>query len=241
MPGFGKVPALLLGRGNKETGLSKCARVDSVGLAKRRLAAKAAQEEPGADGAEGDTAEAGGDVPFVVHEDLQPEDEGGSESALLNLIGRQHRDSLRIHRRRFRERASLELPCPTDATKSPPPQKVASHNSGGSPPELPAGAGQDAQEEDNEDGGGGNNEVAPHERASCPASTVRRVRIRRASDGEYLTTTRVQKAAHHHNSHGQQPEGGLPHALRAVQLKAERLFRRLTAHFTEVRSCPFRE
>ncbi|GLC48366.1 hypothetical protein PLESTB_000088200 [Pleodorina starrii] len=202
---------VLLGRGSKEAGLSRCARVDSLGLARRRLAAKAAQEEVGADTAEGEVGVDPDGAP-AEEEALDQNEQDKSVEIILNLMARQHRDSLRIHRRRFRERASLDLYG--SRAKNADPVTGPSFSSGCAPTSPGAEEGQD----DERDG-----DVALRERASCPANSSRHVRFRRASDGEVLNASRASKAL----------EGSIPHALKAVQLKAERLFRRLTANFTE--------
>ncbi|GIM07113.1 hypothetical protein Vretimale_11338 [Volvox reticuliferus] len=207
---------VLLGRGSKETRLDKCTRIDSLGLARRRLAAKAAQAELSADGGslegigrddDGVAAE-----PGLLEQDLQ-------DAISLNFLGRRHKDSLRIHRRRFKMRASLDLPS----------SRLAEKNASWIVGELPSlSVEPDAQDEnaddDNEDGNGDDDGDEPQNgRISCVVNTNHHVRFRRASDGEYLTSTRVHRAQ----------EGGIPNAFKAVQLKAERLLKRLTGNYME--------
>ncbi|EFJ47431.1 hypothetical protein VOLCADRAFT_92136 [Volvox carteri f. nagariensis] len=215
--GFAKV---LLGRGSKETGLSKCARIDSLGLARRRLAGKAAQEVLDTGAADFEATGQDGDVAPTAQGllDLQTE----SDAILLRFTNRHHRDSLRIYRQRFRERSSLDLP--NGRSKSALPETGVSFSSHASPSSPTTREGQDVDKIGDADDGSGDDQEPLSGRTSCPGNTARRhVRFRRASDGEYLTTTRGHKAH----------ESGFPSALKAVQQKAERLFRRITANFTE--------
>ncbi|GIM07114.1 hypothetical protein Vretimale_11338 [Volvox reticuliferus] len=162
---------VLLGRGSKETRLDKCTRIDSLGLARRRLAAKAAQAELSADGGslegigrddDGVAAE-----PGLLEQDLQ-------DAISLNFLGRRHKDSLRIHRRRFKMRASLDLPS----------SRLAEKNASWIVGELPSlSVEPDAQDEnaddDNEDGNGDDDGDEPQNgRISCVVNTNHHVRFR---------------------------------------------------------------
>ncbi|GLI59897.1 hypothetical protein VaNZ11_001936, partial [Volvox africanus] len=208
---------VLLGRGSKETGLDKCTRIDSLGLARRRFAAKAAQEELSADTAGLEGVGRDGDV---VAAELGPLDQDLKDGISNNFLARRHRDSLRIHRRRFKMRASLDLPSSRLGGKNVRWLRGASTSSS----VEPDGQDEEAADDDHESSDGDGNEQQ-NGRISiriCNDPT-QHVRFRRASDGEYLTSTQAHKAQ----------EGGIPHAFKAVQLKAERLFRRLTGNYTE--------
>lgn len=203
---------VLLGR--KETGIAKCVRADSLGLARRRLAAKTLNE-----GLEEDSevvvAQAGGEAELTKQKPVDVGDQDGSDNKPLSTMSLQHRDSLRIHRQRFNERASLDL---SNLRQNKASLQGSASCISGAPPSFPAPReGLDTVAVGEELQG---------ERTSCRTNGPRHVRFRRASDGEYLASTRAHTKGH---------EGGFPNALKAVQLKAERLFRRLTANFSEVR------
>ncbi|GFR48932.1 hypothetical protein Agub_g10938, partial [Astrephomene gubernaculifera] len=202
---------VLLGHLTKEAGLPKCARVDSVGLAKRRLAAKAAQEdreeliivEPDEEVAAQDAASgvrlAAGTLPSG-QDRVGPEDLD-MVAVFTSLENRQLRDSLRIHRRRFRQRRAS-----VDDSSHPQVDDAAKRSSSSSVElERPPNA------------------HVRHSRASASGYELsQHIRVRRASDGEFLSRTFSKSA-----------ENGRPNALKAVQLKAERLFRRLTGNLVE--------
>lgn len=212
--------------GRKDALGAKCARIDSLGLARRRLAKGKEQEELGIEEPGPDD----GEVPAASAEEvaLQPAEEGDvdSDAELKTPLANRHlNDSLRLARRRFRERASIDIGATARSGAGPSNLanagiQRASWSSSGTPQ---AG---DAERHAAAGAAGSLADTARQSRSSSPTREAsHQVRFRRASDGEYLTRRRKSSDS-----------SRAPGAVGAAAAAMGRLFRKLTANLgTEVR------
>ncbi|KAG2483746.1 hypothetical protein HYH03_017401 [Edaphochlamys debaryana] len=215
--------ALFLKKDGKDQGLGKCARVDSLGLAKRRLAAKHAEEElakleqAGAaptQAAEQENQDLDHDAePAGVDSAVEDAADSDASGVPTPLASRHLNDSIRLTRERFHKRASL------DAFAAAAQQQQQPSRASGRRPSAPypwssvsTPRGPGGREDDDGDlagGGAGGGDDGEEGEAGL------HVRFRRASDGEALS------------------ERGRRKSLEGTKGALKRLFRRITANLPD--------
>ncbi|KAG2449513.1 hypothetical protein HYH02_005657 [Chlamydomonas schloesseri] len=215
--------------GRKDALGAKCARIDSLGLARRRLAKGKEEElvieEPGPDNeapaasAEEVVLKSGDDAP------LQPSEDGDvdSEAELKTPLANRHlNDSLRLARRRLRASIDIGATARSGAGLSNlanPGLQRASWSSSGTPHaaanEHTAGAAGAAPSSSRAHNGRQRSSSPSHHRGAAS----HHVRFRRASDGEYLNRRRKVSDS-----------SRAPGAVGAAAAAVGRLFRKLTAN-----------